>query len=310
LDIHDEMLTVSLRVAGSVLFSLDADDDLEPIGRAFQAMVQALTEYVFLPLPPLGVPTPRNRRILATVRTLDGLVSDLVKSRRGKPQTGDLLALLLAVRDEDGHGMDDKQLRDEVVTLLFAGHETTANTLTWACYELSRHPEVQNRVAGEVHAVLRDRSPTVDDLPELAYTRRVVDEVLRLYPPAPFLSRRAVEEDTISGYRIPANHVVWPNIWASHRHPQYWDRPEVFDPDRFSQEHPDPGVGQAYFPFGAGPHLCIGNGLALVEAPLLLAMIVQRYQLRPASPHPVEPVMTLTVRPRGGLPLRIERRHT
>jgi cytochrome P450 len=309
-DVQKESLAVALRVASSVLFGLDADDDVERLGRAFEAMVEALSEYVFLPLPPLGVPTPRNRRIRGTVRRLDMLVSDLVQTRRRQPRSGDLLALLLTARDEDGQGMDDAQLHDEIVTLLFAGHETSANTLTWACYELSRHPEIEERLWREVHSVLRGHQPTVAHIPQLTYTRMVVDEVLRLYPPAPFVARRVVRDSTISGYLMPANHVVSVNICASHRHPRYWNRPEVFNPDRFSPDHPDPGVRHAYFPFGAGPHLCIGNGLALMEIPLILAMIVQRYRLRPISPVPVKPTMKLTLRPPDGLPLRIEHRDT
>jgi len=308
-DVQNQSLTLALRLASSALFGLRADA-AERLGQAFEAMVEALSEYVFLPFPPLGVPTPRNRRIRTTVRKLDMLVSDLVETRRRQPYSGDLLALLLAARDEDGQGMDDTQLRDEIVTLLFAGHETTANTVTWACYELSRHPQIEDRLWQEVHAVLRDQQPTVAQIPQLTYTQMVVNEVLRLYPPAPFVSRRVVRDDIISGYLIPADHVVSANICASHRHPQYWNRPEMFDPDRFSPEHPDPGVRRAYFPFGAGPHLCIGNGLALMEIPLILAMIVQRYRLRPTSSEPVEPAMRLTLRPPNGLPLRIERRGT
>jgi cytochrome P450 len=133
---------------------------------------------------------------------------------------------------------------------------------------------------------------------------------VRLYPPAPFVPRRIVHDSTISGYLMPANHVVSANICASHRDPPYWNRPELFDPERFSSEHPDPGVRHAYFPFGAGPHLCIGNGLALMEIPLLLAMLVQRYRLRPASAEPVTPTLELTLRPPDGLPLRVERRGT
>lgn len=309
-DVQQESLTVALHVASSALFGLDADDGVQRLGRAFEAMVQALSEYVFLPFPPLGVPTPRNRRIRRTVRTLDMLVSDLVHTRRRHPRSGDLLALLLTARDDNGQGMDDTQLRDEIVTLLFAGHETSANTLTWACYELSRHPQIQERLWNEVHAVLRGQPPTVAHLTQLPYTRMVVDEVLRLYPPAPFVPRRIVQDSTINGYLLPANHVVSANICASHRDPRYWHRPELFNPERFSSEHPDPGVRHAYFPFGAGPHLCIGNGLALMEIPLVLAMLVQRYRLRPTSGEPVTPTLKLTLRPPDGLPLRIERRGT
>jgi cytochrome P450 len=298
LDIHQEMLYVTLRVAGATLFGQDFSDEHNPIGAAFERMVQALAEYVFLPFPPLSIPTPRNRRMRATLKELDELVRDLVHERREhKTDTGDLLSMLL---------MDDQQLYDEIISLLFAGYETTANTLTWAWYELSRHPEVERRLWEEVDTVLHGEPPGVEHLSQLPYTRMVLDEVLRLYAPTFALARRALADDTICGYRIPANHLVWVNIYAAHRHPAYWEQPEVFNPDRFSPEHPASGVHTAYFPFGSGPHLCIGNSFALMEGQFLLAMIAQRYRLRLASREAIEPVMELTVRPRHGLPMRLE----
>lgn len=306
LDVQHEMLHIGLRIAGETLFGLDLTDRRNPMGATFETMVRELAAYVFLPIPPLSVPTPRNRRIRATLRTLDALVTDTIEQRRRPgPDRADLLSMLLAARDADGGPVADRQLRDEVVSVLFAGYETTANTLAWACHELSVHPEVQEDLRDEVDAVLPGGCPTIEDLTRLPRARAVIDEVLRLYPPTFALPRRAVAPDTICGYDIPAGAVVWTNIYAVHRDPAYWTRPEVFDPDRFAAGGADPGVRGAYFPFGAGPHLCIGNTFAMTEAHLLLSMIVQRYRLRPASTRPVRPVVELTVRPDGGLPMLV-----
>jgi cytochrome P450 len=302
LDIHEEMMRVTLCIAGMTLFGLDLSDEHNPVGRAFQSMVQALADFVFFPFPPLSIPTPRNRRIQAALQTLNTLVRDLVCQRREQHiDTGDLLSMLLLARDEEGRGMDDQQLRDEIISLLFAGHETTATTLTWAWYLLSEHPESQRHLWEELDTILQGEYPTVEQLSQLRYTRMVLDETLRLYPPAFALVRRARADDTICGYRIPARHEVWTNIYAVHRHPEYWEQPEVFDPERFSPEHQASGVNRAYFPFGGGPHLCIGNSFALLEGQLLLTMIAQRYQVQLVSGQRVEPVSMLTVRPRHGL---------
>jgi cytochrome P450 len=306
IDMHDEMLHVTLRIAGATLFGLDLADRRNPMGTTFETMVHELAEYVFLPLPPLRVPTPRNRRIRRTLRTLDLLVGEVIRQRhRHGTDTGDLLSMLLIERDEDGHAIADQQLRDEIVSVLFAGYETTGNTLAWACHELSRHRDAQESLWEEVDAVLHGQYPTTAHLTRLPRTRAVIDEVLRIYPPTFALVRRAVTADTICGYHVPADTPVWTNICAVHRHPAYWTRPEAFIPDRFSASRSDPGVDHAYFPFGGGPHLCIGNTFALTEAQLLLSMIVQRYQLRPASAQPVQPVVELTVRPRDGVPMLV-----
>jgi cytochrome P450 len=309
LDMHEEMMRVTLCIVGMTLFGLDLSNEQHPAGRAFQTMIGALAEYVFFPFPPLWVPTLRNRRIRTALETLNSLVRDLIQQRRQQQEdTGDLLSLLLLARDEEGQGMSDQQLRDEIISLLFAGHETTANTLTWACYELSQHPDLEQRLWEETDMVLHGEQPTVAHLPHLPYARMVIDEILRLYPPSFALVRRTLVDDEVFGYRLPANHLVWANICAVHRHPAYWEQPEVFDPERFSPDHPAAGVHRAYFPFGGGPHLCIGNSFALLEGQLLLTMMANRYQLRLVPGTPVEPVSMLTVRPRHGLPMLLRAR--
>jgi cytochrome P450 len=301
LSIHREMLSVTLSVAGMTLFGLDLAAERNPMGQAFQTLVQALADYVLLPFPPLSVPTSRNRCIRANLLTLDALVHDLIRERREqKTDTGDLLSLLLA-SDEDGSSMSDKQLRDEIVNLLFAGHETTAGTLTWVWYMLSQHPEVEQRLWEETEAVLHGEPPTVVHLSRLPYVRMIIDEVLRLYPITASIPRRTRINDTICGYHVPANHVIFANIYAAHRHPAYWEQPETFNPERFSPDHPCEGVHTAYFPFGGGPHICMGNNLALMVAQILLTMITQRYRLELVPGQSVEPVQRLTIRPRDGL---------
>jgi cytochrome P450 len=235
-------------------------------------------------------------------------VHALIRERREqKTNTGDLLSLLLA-SSEGEDGMSDQQLRDEIINLFFAGHETTANLLTWVWYVLSQHPEAEQRLWEEIDTVLHGEYPAVEQLPQIPYARMVIDETLRLYPSVPGLLRYTRVDTNICGYRIPANHQVMTNNYASHRHPEYWERPEIFDPDRFSPDHPCEGVRTAFFPFGGGPHLCIGNNFALMEAQILIAMIAQRYQLRLAPNQTVEPIQRLTIRPRHGLLMHLKAR--
>jgi cytochrome P450 len=204
--------------------------------------------------------------------------------------------------------LNDQQVRDEVMTLLLAGHETTANTLTWTWYLLSQSPEIERRLHAEVNEVLGGRVPTVADLPELKYTRMVLEEALRLYPPAPILSRKAITADELRGYPIAANSMIMISPYAVHRHPALWEEPERFDPERFTPERSAARPPYAYFPFGGGPRVCIGNSFAMMEAQLILSTVAQRYQLRLIPGHPVEPQMVVTLRPRSGLPMTIHAR--
>ena len=216
----------------------------------------------------------------------------------------DLLGMLMAARDEGAsQGMGDRQLRDEVITIFIAGHETTARLLTWVFYLLDRHPEVEARLRGELTVALGGRTPTMADLPNLACTRRVVDETLRLYPPVWITNRQALAEDGVMGYRIPAGALVSISPYAAHRHPAFWTDPERFDPERFSPEQAAGRHRFAYLPFGGGPRQCIGNTFALTEAVLVLATVAQRYQLHLPPNSRVEVVPQATLQPRGGLPM-------
>lgn len=307
LDIYQEMTRLTLSIVGMTLFGLDLAAE-NPMGQAFKMLVQAMANYIFLPFPALSVPTPRNRRIRSTLNTLNTLIYDLIRERREqKTDTGDLLSLLLAT-DENGSSMDDQQLRDEIITLFFAGHETTANLLTWVWYVLSQHPEAEQRLWEEIDTVLHGEYPAVEHLSRIPYARMVINETLRLYPSVPGLLRHTRADCNICGYHIPANCQVMTNVYASHRHPAYWEQPEIFNPDRFSPDHPCQGARTAFFPFGSGPHLCIGSNFALMEAQILLTMIAQRYQLRLVPGQTVEPVQRLTIRPRHGLLMHLKAR--
>jgi cytochrome P450 len=212
--------------------------------------------------------------------------------------------MLMAARDEEtGEGMTARQLRDEVMTFLLAGHETTAVALSWTWYLLAKHPEIADRLHAEVTSVLGTRPPSIDDLPKLPLARMVVEEAMRLYPPVWGVGRQALKEDSVGGYRIPAGAVVNLSPWVTHRHPAFWENPDRFDPDRFTAERVRSRPRHAYFPFSSGPRLCIGEMFALIEAQIVVAMMMQRYRLALPAGAVVEPEVHLTLRPRGGLPM-------
>jgi cytochrome P450 len=215
----------------------------------------------------------------------------------------------MEARDADtGQGMTDKQLRNEVATMMFAGHETTSVALTWAFYLLSQNPAVEAQLQAELDRVLAGRAPALSDLPNLPYTRAVIEETLRLYPPAFGVNRQSIAEDTFGDYRVPANASITLMLYNAHHDPRFWTEPDRFDPARFSPERSADRPPFAYLPFGAGPRLCIGNQFALTEAQLVLATIAQRYQLRLTPGHPVRPNVSFLLRTSDGLPMTARRR--
>jgi cytochrome P450 len=279
------------------------------VGQAVATLAEDIGYRFAVPFyPPPRVPTPRNRRQRAALRALDAAVYGIIAARRrGETSGDDLLGLLMSVRDEDtGACMSDQQLRDEVITLFVAGHETTAVALTWVWHLLAGHPDAAERVRAELTAVLGDRAPVAVDLSKLPYARMVIDEAMRLYPPAWITNRQAIADDQVCGYHIPAGAILLVSPYVMHRHPAYWERPDAFEPERFAPECSAGRPAYAYFPFGGGPRQCIGKGLALMEAQLILALVAQRFQLRHAPGHQVEPQALLTLRPRGGLPMFVE----
>ncbi len=306
-DVSTEMARLTLDIATRTLFGVELHDEAAAVGTAFTVLNTQVTEafYSLLAMIP-GVRAVAGRRARAAKRTLDAVVMGIIGRRRRQGDQGDLLSLLLAARDEDtGEGLSDQQLHDEVLTLLLAGHETTANLLSWTWYLLSTHPLAAARLRAELARVLSGRLPLMGDLPRLAYTRMVLDEALRLYPPAWIVSRAPIADDVIDGYAIPAGAVVTLSPYATHRHPEFWDNPEGFDPERFTPERVAARPRFAYFPFGGGPRQCIGNGFALQEAALVLATVAQRYRLDLVPGHAVVAQPLITLRPRGGLPMTV-----
>ncbi|MGW4329095.1 cytochrome P450 [Nocardia sp. NPDC004573] len=310
-DVRAEMQQLTLQILIRALFGTEPQNTT--IHRYMAAMATStreLTAYMRFPLLPLNVPTRGHRRFHNALRVLDEITFDIIhKNRDSTDNRGTLLSSMMSARDHDtGEGMHDKQLRDEVFTLLFAGHETTASTLTWAWYLIVRDPSVEGRLREEVDRVLGDRPPTISDLPNLTYTRRVVEETLRLYPPGWQQYRQAAEDDEIDGYRIPAGTTVFWSAYFVHRHRRFWDEPDRFDPDRFADEDCKRRDRPGYLPFGAGPRLCIGNNFAMVEIQLVIAMIMQRYRLYPTSNSVIEPLALITLEPARALTVRLERR--
>ena len=252
-------------------------------------------------------PLRRARDIFSAFdRKIEGMIADRRASGAARQ---DLLARLLAARDEEtGASLSAKEIRDEVITVFMAGHETTSLALTWAFYLLSQHPQVEAKLVEELGAVLKGRSAQAEDVPKLRYTRMVIDEALRLYPPAHTLAREAIAADELAGHRIPAGATVYIVPWLLHRHRRWWDQPERFDPERFQPERSNERPRFVYMPFGAGPRICVGAAFAVTEAVLLLATIAQRYRLRLKPGHKVEPRGLITLRPRDGVAMLLERR--
>jgi cytochrome P450 len=302
-DVHADMMRLTLEIAARTLFDAEVGEDADEAGAALQILMEQFTTQ-WSPFSLLDglLPTPNYRRFQRGARRLDAIVYRIIQERRAnRDDTGDLLSMLLHAQDEDGSGMTDEQLRDEAVTFFFAGHETTAVALSWTWYLLTLHPEVEARLTAELGAVLGGRAPGVADLPRLAYTERVVREAMRLYPPVWSIARQAVEPVEIGGYRLAAGTEAILAQWVVQRDPRLFPDPESFDPDRWAAEPPR----GAYFPFGLGPRGCIGQQFAMMEAILILATIAQRFRLRLLPAYPVTPWVTMTLRPKNGVRVRV-----
>ncbi len=301
-DLAAEMARLTLAIVAKALFSTDVSGEASAIGRALTEANQQLSQFSLMDLVPL-IPTARKRRFRGALSTLDGVVGKMIAARRGAMNRDtDLLSMLLDARDEDTGGfMSERQVRDEVLTLMLAGYETTATALTWTCYLLSQHPDVEARLRDELAAVLGGRTPTAEDLPDLCFTRMVIEESMRLYPPAWVISRNAIGDDEIGGYRVRRGTTVVMCSFVTHRHPAFWPDPDRFDPERFTAPRSRERPAYSYFPFGGGPRVCIGNHFAMTEAQLVLATIAQRYSLRLVPGHPVELQPLVTLRARHGM---------
>ena len=302
-DVASEMMRLTCTIIGKALFGTDVSSDLETIAEsATVLMSHAWRRLERIVDPGVRLPTPANRRFHRALRRLNQVVYRIINERRTAERGDDLLSMLLARSDEHtGQRMSDAEVRNETITLLLAGHETTANALTWAWYLLSQHPEVALRAREETTAVLGGRPRAIEDLSRLEYTNRLLRESLRLYPPIWIMERQAIADDTIGGFHIPAGSSVVISPYVTHRHPGFWYDPERFDADRFL---PEPSAGRAahaYIPFGGGQRLCIGSSFATAEALVILAMVLQRYRLELVPGHPVSAKPGITLRTMHGL---------
>jgi len=311
LDVHDEMMKLTLAIVAQTLFSADVENEAAEIGEALTTAFAAFNLGI-LPFSELleKLPLPYIKRFEAARARLDETIYRIIDERRATGEDkGDLLSMLLLAQDTegDGGGMTDTQIRDESMTIFLAGHETTANALSWTWYLLSQHPEIEARFHHEVDA-LGDRLPRPDDLPSLPYTRMILAESMRLYPPAWAVGRRAINDFDASGYTIPARSMVLMSQFIMHRDPRFHPEPERFDPERWRPEIAAIRPKFSYFPFGGGTRVCIGEQFAWMEGILILATIAQRWKLRylGTSPPALEPRITL--RPEGTLDMKVERR--
>jgi cytochrome P450 len=307
------MNRLTLEIVVKTLFNSDVSNDADHVGAILSQIVKPFASQATLKwIADNRLPTPGHRRYFNAVSEIDRVVFRIIGERRASgTDEGDLLSMLLQAQDEDGSQMSDAQLRDEVMTLFLAGHETTALALSWSWYLLATHPEAEQKFHAELEEVLGangHRTPEVADLPKLKYTEMIAKEAMRLYPPAYAVGREAIEETEIGGFRVPRNTQLFAFQWVTHRDPRYFDRPDEFDPDRWATDSIQNLPKYAYFPFGGGPRQCIGNYFAMMEVVLLMATIGQRFKFSLDEGHKVEVLPVLSLRPRNGIKVVIQGR--
>src|SRR5690349_103559 len=310
-DVHADMMEITQAIVAKTLFDADVSGTAWDVGQALHDLMEDFSRRrLSLFRLPSFIPTPTRRRARAAVTRLDHIVYGIIAARRASGEDrGDLLSLLLAARDaDDGSRMNDQQVRDEIMTLFLAGHETTAVALSWTWHLLAQHPAAEAALVDELGTVLGGRLPTVADLPRLRYTEQVVMETMRLYPPVFSLTRRVAEPLQVGGHRMEPETSLVMSQWVVHRDARWFDDPETFRPERWENDLAKRLPRYAYFPFGGGPRLCIGNTFALMEASLLLATIAQRFRFTPAPGAHVTPMLSVTMRPAQGLRMRLSAR--
>jgi cytochrome P450 len=311
-DIHHEMSSLTLDVVAKALFGSKVAHDSKFIGTEIATVMERFMSQAALSfLLPEGAPLPKGPRLLRSRRRLNRIIQSIISDRRAHPiESSDLLQTLLAAQDEHGARMTDDQLRDEIMTLFMAGHETTANALCWTWYLLAQNPEAKQKLHAELDGILQGAPPSLADLPRLPFTEMVVKESMRLYPPAWGIGRRAIQDFELNGYRIPAGTNVFLMQWLTHRDERFFPDPERFEPERWRDDPIRCGKLPrfAYFPFGGGPRVCIGAGFAMMEAVLLLATIAQRYSFSLPPSSKVTPFFSITLRPKNGLTMQLHLR--
>ncbi len=306
LDIAHEMMRLTLRIVAQTLFSTSVDADVDAFDKAMKAANNIAGQYSILPT---WIPTPAELSARKALQGLDNVVYALIADWRQRGEdSGDLLSMLMLARDDENVGMTDKQIRDEAVTLFSAGHDTTANALSWTFKLLSENPEAAAKLHAELDAVLGGRTPTLADLPNLPYTEMVIKESMRLHPPAANAGRLALEDVQIGDYLIKKGTSVLLFWYATHRHAAHWENPLAFQPERFSKANESNINRYAYLPFGAGPRVCVGNLFAMMEAQILLATIAQKFKLELKPGHEVIAVNRVVTFPKGGLPMIVRER--
>jgi cytochrome P450 len=302
LDIASEMMRLTYRIVGKTLLGADVGSDATAVEHAMETMLtHTYQSWGNIIDVPAFLPTPGNMRFRRALQVVDRIVYRIIAEQRaGSGAKNNLLAILLQARDEQtGEALSDTELRNETITFLLAGHETTANVLAWTFYLLSQNPSVEQQLRAELSAVLGGRPPAVEDLPRLTFTNMVIQEAMRLYPPIWAIERRAVADDVIAGFQIPAGSSVVISPYVLHRHEKFWPDAERFDPTRFSARP------RAYIPFGSGPRFCIGSEFAMMEARLIVPMVMQACHFELVAGHVVEPQPGITLRPRNGLSMSV-----
>ena len=306
IDLAAEMMELTLGIAGKTMFGADVRSDAANVAKGLELAMHSMMDNLTSPVR-LGYrwPLPRHLRMRKAVAMLDEVVYRVIADgRKAGVDRGDVLSMLLLAKDDDGTMLTDTQVRDEVMTLLLAGHETTANTLTWTWYELGRNPSVLAQIEAEIKKTIGDRRVTMDDLPNLPYTLAVIEESMRLHPPAYITGRETKNEVELGGHTLPARSIVTVYIRAVHRQAKYFTNPLAFVPERMLPEAKKLRPRHHYLPFGAGPRVCIGSHFALLEAQLVLITMIQHAKLKLLASHVVpEPLVTL--RPKGGMPARV-----
>jgi cytochrome P450 len=310
-DIHHDMMRLTMEIVTHTLFNVDVADDAEKVAAALSILVEPFGSQATLKwILDNRLPTSGNRRFHKTAAQLDEVIYRIITQRRasGNKDQGDLLSMLLQAHDEDGSRMTDQQLRDEVITLFLAGQETTALTLSWSWYLLSQHPAAEAKLWQELDEVLGGREPEAADMPRLKFTEMITKEALRLYPPAYVVGREAVKDCEIGGYFVPAGMQVFMPTWVVQKDARFFEAPHDFKPERWTPEFVASLPKYAYFPFGGGPRVCIGNSFAMMEIVLLMATIAQKFRLQLAPNQKVTLQPAMSLRPRDGIKMVLHRR--
>jgi cytochrome P450 len=312
LDMHEAMMRLTLGIVAKTLFDADVSHEAEDVDAALTVLMgKFLRQAGMALLLPTWVPLPTSQLLKRAVGRLDKVIYSIIEQRRASGQmSGDLLSVFLQAHDDEGVGMTDRQLHDEIMTLFLAGHETTANVLSWTWYLLGQNPQAEEKLTEELSRVLAGRVPTPADLPRLAYTDAVLREAMRLYPPVWVIGRRALAPFRLGAYELPADTNVLISQLIMHKDARYFADPQRFDPDRWSASNPQAASLPrfAYFPFGGGPRVCIGAGFAMMEAVLLLATIAQQFRVEVSPELKVNVQPTVTLRPKHGIPTTLKRR--